>query len=109
MNFEFLSDYYIIPIFILCMCIGYVLKHWMPTDNRIIPTIVCIVGAICGVVMNGFTVMALAGGAFSGLASTGAHQLIKQFTKENFGVDIDGDNVIEDYEDEEEVEEDEEE
>lgn len=96
MNIDFLSDYYIIPIVILCLCIGYVMKHWLPTDNRIIPTVVFIVGAICGVVMKGFTVEALGAGAFSGLVSTGLHQLIGQYSKSIGGADIDETGVIED-------------
>lgn len=106
MNIDFLADYYIVPIVVLCLCIGYVMKHWMPTDNRIIPTVVFLVGMVCGVIINGLSVDSLAMGAFSGLVSTGLHQLISQYTKKYFGADIDDDVFV--YDEDEEVDEDEE-
>ena len=74
-NFETLF----IPIVVIfCLCIGYILKTWMPTDNKWIPTILAIVGAICGVIANGFSFESIVYGMLSGLASVGLHQAFKQ-------------------------------
>ncbi|MGN0166982.1 MAG: phage holin family protein [Acetatifactor sp.] len=50
-------------------------------DNKRIPTIVTIVGAVPAVVINwgDVTLEAVVGGALSGLSSTGLHQLFKQW------------------------------
>lgn len=71
---------YIIPIVIMaCLVIGYILKAWMPTDNKWIPTILTIVGAVLGcIATKDITLTAIVEGAISGLASTGLHQAFKQ-------------------------------
>ena len=71
---------FIIPIVMLaCLVIGYVLKTWMPTDNKWIPTTLTIVGAVLGcVALREVTLVAIVEGAISGLASTGLHQAFKQ-------------------------------
>lgn len=83
MNFES----YLIPIIAIgCLCIGFVLKKWMPADDKWIPTVLAIVGAILGVILadqhtaNAIVTGAVAG-AFSGLASVGLHQAFHQFIK----------------------------
>lgn len=86
MNIEFI-DGMIIPIIVVgCFCIGYIVKKWMPTDDKWIPTIVCIVGAVLGFILTeesgtNAIVTGIIAGAVSGLASTGVHQMIKQHLK----------------------------
>ena len=86
MNIQFI-DNLIIPIIVAgCFCIGYIVKKWMPTDDKWIPTIVCVVGGILGFILteNSETqtiVTGIVAGAISGLASTGVHQMIKQHLK----------------------------
>lgn len=74
---------FIIPIVMLaCLVIGYVLKTWMPTDNKWIPTTLTIVGAVLGcVALREVTLVAIVEGAISGLASTGLHQAFKQIVE----------------------------
>ena len=67
-----------IPIVVVgCFVVGYVAKKFMPTDNKWIPLIVTIVGAIlaCWIKMKIDPTIIIAG-AVSGLASTGVHQFI---------------------------------
>ena len=46
----------IIPIItIACLCIGYVMKKWMPQDDKYIPTALFVLGAIFGAVYFGFS------------------------------------------------------
>jgi phosphotransferase system glucose/maltose/N-acetylglucosamine-specific IIC component len=79
MNLDFLKDYYIFVVIVACLVIGYVMKNFMPTDNKWIPLTVTIAGAIlaCLNTME-VTVMIATSGAFSGLVSTGLHQVFKQ-------------------------------
>lgn len=76
---EFLTEY-ITPIIVAaCLLVGYIVKKWVKdVDNKFIPTIVCVLGAILGAVVGGVSLEAIVGGAVSGLASTGLHQM---FTK----------------------------
>ena len=67
-------------ITILCMVVGYILKHWVSdVKNRLIPTVVAIVGAVAACLVNEtFSIENIVAGAISGLASTGLHQTFKQ-------------------------------
>ena len=80
---EFLNDYLVLIVIGICLCIGYVIKHLIPTEavNKYIPLIMAVLGVILNVWLNGFafTPEILLGGLASGLASTGMHQIFKQF------------------------------
>ena len=85
---EFLNDYVVLIVAGICLCVGYVLKHFIPTDkiNKFIPLIMAVLGVVLNVWYNDFAFSpeVLLGGLVSGLASTGMHQAFKQFiTKEN--------------------------
>ena len=77
MDLTFLNDYVVLVIVGICVCVGYVLKNSFPSlDNKYIPLIM----AVLGVVLNVWIVKIISpdvilGGMFSGLASTGLHQL----------------------------------
>lgn len=79
---EFLNDYIVLIVVGICLCVGYMIKHLIPSDkiNRFIPTIMAFLGLGLNVWINGaFTPEIVLGGLFSGLASTGLHQAFKQF------------------------------
>ncbi len=80
---EFMNDYLVLIVMGICLCVGYVIKHLIPTDkvNRFIPLIMAALGVILNVWLNGFefTPDILLGGLVSGLASTGMHQMFKKF------------------------------
>lgn len=80
---EFLNDYVVLIVVGICLCVGYVMKNLVPSDkvNRFIPLTMMVLGIIINVWVNGFafTPEILLGGMASGLASTGMHQLFKQF------------------------------
>lgn len=77
MDLTFLNDYVVLVIVGICVCVGYVLKNSFPSlENKYIPLIM----AVLGVVLNVWIVKVISpdvilGGMFSGLASTGLHQL----------------------------------
>ena len=80
MHIEF--DEYLIPIIAVgCLCIGFVLKKWMPADDKWIPTILLVLGGIAGAILFGFNLENIIKGMFSGLASVGLHQAFHQFIK----------------------------
>ena len=80
---EFLNDYLILLVVGICLCVGYVVKHVVPSDgvNRFIPLIMAVLGVLINTWLNGWTITpeVLLGGLASGLASTGMHQLFTQF------------------------------
>lgn len=82
---ELLSEYVVLVVLGICLSVGYIIKHsfnFIP--NRYIPLIMGVLGVILNVWINAwaFTPEILLGGLASGLASTGAHQLVKNL-KEN--------------------------
>ncbi len=82
MNLDFITDMYIPVVLIACLVIGVILKKWYPLDNKWIPTILVVVGAVLGCVANGgITLESVVAGMVTGLASTGLHQAFKQLLK----------------------------
>lgn len=77
---DFLTQYYIPIVLVACLVVGYLMKKFMPTDNKWIPLTVTILGAVLGCIANkGISLESVVAGAVSGLASTGLHQLFTQF------------------------------
>ncbi len=79
---EFLRAFIVPMIVGICLCVGYVVKHFVPTSvvNKFIPLIVALLGVVLNVWMNsGFTPEILLGGMVSGLASTGLYELFSNF------------------------------
>ena len=84
---EFLNEYSVPVIVGICLCVGFILKNVITTDkiNKFIPLIVTIIGVVVNAWLNAWTVTPeiLLSGMFSGLASTGMHQLFKQFIEKH--------------------------
>lgn len=73
---------YIVPVIVgICLIVGYLFKNFTGADNRYIPLVVTMLGVVLAVWMNwpAITAEIILGGAVSGLASTGMHQLLKQW------------------------------
>ena len=87
MNIEFI-DGLIMPIITACaLCIGFVLKKWLPQDDKWIPTVLLVLGAISGLILFGFDYEGIVKGMVSGLAAVGLHQAFKQHMKLPMGED----------------------
>ena len=84
---EFLTEYSVPVIVGICLCVGFILKNVIATDkiNKFIPLIVTVIGVVVNAWLNAWTVTPeiLLSGMFSGLASTGMHQLFKQFIEKS--------------------------
>jgi hypothetical protein len=80
MDLSFISEYAVPVIVGICLCVGYVIKtSFSSINNKYIPLIM----AILGVLLNIWITLTinpgvLLGGLFSGLASTGLHQVFKE-------------------------------
>lgn len=93
MDLQFIVDMYIPIVMVICLCVGFVIKRFLPTDNKWIPLIMLILGAVIACIYNkGFSIDSLAAGMVTGLASTGLHQVFAQL----IGEDEDSDNDLDD-------------
>ena len=83
MDLTFLNEYFIPVIVGICLCIGYVIKTSIPkVDNSLIPMILSILGLLINIWINhAINPSIVLGGLFSGLASTGLHQMFKNLIK----------------------------
>ena len=73
---------YLIPVIVgLCLVVGFLIKHVTSADNRFIPIVVTILGVALSIWMSWPEINpeVILSGAVSGLASTGMHQLFKQW------------------------------
>lgn len=80
MDITFLTEFAVPIIVGICLCVGYIVKNMIPSDgiNKYIPLIMGALGVALNVWINlGITPQILLGGLFSGLASTGLHQVFK--------------------------------
>ena len=86
---DFLNDYVVVVVVAICLCVVYVLKNIVATDkvNKFIPLIMAVLGVVLNMWLNGFAFSPeiLLGGLVSGLASTGMHQVFKQFIEKKDG------------------------
>ena len=84
MDLNFITEMYIPIIVVACLVIGYIVKKWITdVDNKYIPTLVCVLGAILGcIVSQSVSVEIIVAGMVSGLASTGLHQAYKTLIKD---------------------------
>lgn len=64
----------------ICLCLGYVVKKWIPdVDNKFIPTINFFIGIVLAVWIGGwsFTPEIILNGAVSGLSATGLYEAFR--------------------------------
>jgi hypothetical protein len=82
MTVDLLNNMLIPIVVVACLILGYVIKKWLPADNKYIPTILAVVGAILGcIAMHSITLEIIVGGALSGLASTGLYEMFRQYVE----------------------------
>lgn len=82
----FLNEYMVPVIIGICLVVGYLVKHSITAiPNKYIPVIVSILGLGISVWIDwgAVTPGTVLSGLFSGLASTGLHQLVKEMLAKN--------------------------
>lgn len=82
MDFAILTEHFVLVVVVACLVVGYVIKHatfmkWLPNND--IPIVLAVVGAVLNAFVSGFTVESIVYGAVMGLASTGMHQMFKNW------------------------------
>lgn len=89
MNFSEVTQHFVLLVVLMCLVVGYIIKHatflkWIPNDD--IPLILAICGVIANCIVSGITFEAIVYGAVMGLSSTGLHQQFSRWiesVKEN--------------------------
>lgn len=77
---EFITAYFIPVVLLAGLIVGYIMKNFLPTDNKWIPLVLALLGAVLGCVANkSIDLDSIVAGAMSGLAAVGLHQAFKQF------------------------------
>ena len=80
MDFNILTEHFVLVVVVGCLCVGYIIKTSFPIiPNKYIPTILAVLGAVLNVLVSGFGVDPIVWGALMGLASTGLHQAFTRF------------------------------
>ena len=72
----------VVPIVTLSsLGFGYILKNYIPMDNKHIPAIMAVSGIVFTILIKGYVSFedTIVAGALSGLASTGLHQAFSSF------------------------------
>lgn len=77
-----LSEHFVLVVALACLIVGYIVKHatflkWVPNND--IPWILAVFGGILNIFVSGLSIESVVSGAFMGLASTGLHQIFKEF------------------------------
>lgn len=81
---EFLTEYYAPVIMGICVCVGYIIKHLIPSDkiNRFIPLIAGVLGVGLNMWLQmSVTPLVVLTGLVSGLSSTGMYEAFEQLIK----------------------------
>lgn len=79
---DFLSEYTVLAVVDICLCVGYIVKNLIPSDkvNKFIPLIVGVLGVAVNIWINlAVTPDIILGGLVSGLSSTGLYEAFHQF------------------------------
>lgn len=77
---DFITQYFIPIVLLAALIVGYILKNFAPSDNKWIPLILAVLGAVLGCCANQHVdLTSIVGGAVSGLSAVGLHQVFKQF------------------------------
>ena len=77
---DFLQTYNVPVIVGICLCVGYLIKKSLRfISNQYIPVILGCLGLVINIVLNveSITAEVILAGLFSGLASTGMHNIFK--------------------------------
>jgi len=79
MDLEFIINMYIPVVMVICLCVGFVMHKFLPTDNKWIPlTLMILGGVIACIYCKGISIDHIAAGMVTGLASVGLHQVFAQ-------------------------------
>ena len=78
--YNFVTQYAVFPIALICFGVGYVIKHFIPKlPNKFIPLILACLGLIVNLALNkfNFSFEIIFTGIGSGLVSTGSFEAVR--------------------------------
>lgn len=79
-----LTEHFVVVVVMACLCFGYVIKRWVKdVENKYIPTILAVLGAVLNVIESGMSLESIVYGAFMGLTATGLHQAFTRFIEKS--------------------------
>ena len=81
---NFVSQYAVFPIAIICFVVGYIIKHFIPKlPNKFIPLILAILGLFLNIAFSGwkFSFDIAVTGLCSGIVATGSFNLMDKSDK----------------------------
>ena len=82
MDFTQLTQYFVLVVMVACLVVGYIIKtSFDMIQNKYIPTILAVVGAVLNMIVSGMSFESVVYGALMGLASTGLHQAFTRFVE----------------------------
>lgn len=74
---EILTSLLVIPVMVICLCIGWAYKHLTSADNKYIPVVVMVLGGILSCIFfHRIDIEIIGAGFITGLASCGCHGLV---------------------------------
>lgn len=84
MDLSFITQLYIPIVMVICLCVGFIMKKFLPTDNKWIPLTLMILGGVLACLYNRSIMLDdIAAGMVTGLAATGLHQVFSQLIENN--------------------------
>jgi len=79
MELNFVMEMFIPIVMAICLVVGFLFKKFMPADNKWIPVVVTVLGAVLACVNAGSISLEVIGSGFvTGLASTGLYEVFAQ-------------------------------
>lgn len=66
-------------VFLGCLMVGFLIKLWVPLEwvnNKLIPTLLAVIGAVSYYFINGNSLEQAVIGAFVGISATGGYELV---------------------------------
>lgn len=82
MDFTILTEHFVLVVLVACLCLGYIIKTSLDfIQNKYIPTILAVVGAVLNAVVSGASIETVVYGATMGLASTGMYEAFRNFVE----------------------------
>lgn len=84
MDFTVLTEHFVLVVVVACLVVGYIIKTSFDfIQNKYIPTILAVLGAVLNAVVSGLSVEAVVYGACMGLASTGLYEAFRNWIEKN--------------------------
>lgn len=86
MDLAILSEYIVVVVVGICLCVGYIIKNSLDfIPNKYIPLIMGVLGLIINIIINlkAITAEVILGGLFSGLAATGLYEMFKNLIEKS--------------------------